>query len=81
MLVLTRRAGESIVIDHKVEIKVLRIRGTQVHIGIEAPRDTPVFRREVLERQKAEGEEGPGDPGEGAPGGSDSDDHATNGCT
>lgn len=64
MLVLTRRAGESIVIDHKVEIKVLRIRGTQVHIGIEAPRDTPVFRREVLDRQKADREDAGDDPTE-----------------
>ena len=37
MLVLTRRAGESIMIDDEVELKVLKIRGSQVHLGIDAP--------------------------------------------
>ena len=37
MLVLTRRAGESIMIDDDIELKVLKIRGSQVHLGIDAP--------------------------------------------
>jgi len=47
MLVLTRRAGESVMIDGHIEIKVLRIRGNQVHLGIDAPADTMVHRHEV----------------------------------
>ncbi len=47
MLVLTRRAGESIMIDDEIELKVLKIRGSQVHLGIEAPRRAAVHRKEV----------------------------------
>ena len=57
MLVLTRRAGESIMIDGRIELKVLRIKGNQVHIGIEAPRETAIHRREVWLRLEG-GEEG-----------------------
>lgn len=52
MLVLTRRAGESIMIDDKIELKVLKIRGSQVHLGIEAPRQAAVHRKEVWLRIK-----------------------------
>ena len=38
MLVLTRRAGEAIMIDDEIELKVLKIRGSQVHLGIDAPK-------------------------------------------
>lgn len=47
MLVLTRRAGESIVIGNEVTVTVLEVRGDQVRIGIDAPRDVPVHREEV----------------------------------
>lgn len=47
MLVLTRRAGESIMIDDDIELKVLKIRGSQVHLGIDAPRNSAVHRKEV----------------------------------
>lgn len=47
MLVLTRRAGESIMIDGRIELKVLRIKGNQVHVGIEAPPETGIHRKEV----------------------------------
>lgn len=50
MLVLTRRAGESIIIGDDIELKVLKIRGNQVHLGIEAPKGAPVHRREVWMR-------------------------------
>jgi carbon storage regulator len=50
MLVLTRRAGESIIIGDEIELKVLKIRGNQVHLGIEAPKDAAVHRREVWMR-------------------------------
>ena len=47
MLVLTRRADESILIGHDVEITILQIKGGQVKIGISAPRDINVHRSEV----------------------------------
>jgi carbon storage regulator len=47
MLVLTRRAGESIMIDDEIELKVLKIRGSQVHLGIDAPKRAAVHRKEV----------------------------------
>ena len=61
MLVLTRRAGESIMIDDKIELKVLKIRGSQVHLGIEAPRQAAVHRKEVWLRIQdgIEGDEAP----------------------
>ncbi|MCZ6887519.1 MAG: carbon storage regulator CsrA [Gammaproteobacteria bacterium] len=60
MLVLTRRAGESIIIDDEIELKVLKIRGSQVHIGIEAPKRAAVHRKEVWLRIQAEEEDGKG---------------------
>ena len=47
MLILARRIGESIIIGDRVEVSVVDIKGDQVKLGIEAPRDVPVFRREV----------------------------------
>ena len=47
MLVLTRRTGESIMLNDDVELKVLKIKGSQVHIGIQAPADMTVHRKEV----------------------------------
>ena len=54
MLVLTRRTGESIIIDDRIEIKVLKIKGSQVHLGIDAPREAIVHRKEVWLRIQAE---------------------------
>lgn len=54
MLVLTRRAGESIMIDDEIELKVLKIRGSQVHLGIDAPRNSAVHRKEVWIRINGE---------------------------
>lgn len=47
MLALTRKSGESIVINNDVEITVLDINGDQVKIGITAPKSVPVYRKEV----------------------------------
>ncbi|MBA2637150.1 MAG: carbon storage regulator CsrA [Solirubrobacterales bacterium] len=47
MLVLTRKSNQSIMIGDDIEISVLAIMGEKVRIGIQAPRDIPVFRREV----------------------------------
>ncbi len=50
MLILTRRIEEKIVIDDNVTVTVLGIKGKQVLIGIEAPREIPVHREEVYQR-------------------------------
>ena len=47
MLVLSRRPNESIVINDKIVITIIEIRGDKVRLGIEAPRDVPVHRSEV----------------------------------
>ena len=47
MLVLTRKIGESIAIDDDIKIVVIQIKGRQVRLGIDAPRDTKIHREEV----------------------------------
>ncbi|MBL8047047.1 MAG: carbon storage regulator CsrA [Chthonomonas sp.] len=50
MLVLTRKLGQSIIINDEIEIVVLEVRGEQVRIGIKAPRNVPVHRKEIFEQ-------------------------------
>ena len=61
MLILTRRVSESIIIGDDVKITVLGVKGYQVRIGIEAPKDVSVHREEIYERIQHEKEE-PQDP-------------------
>ncbi|MCH2210150.1 MAG: carbon storage regulator CsrA [Fuerstiella sp.] len=49
MLVLSRKKNESIVINDDVVVTIVDIRGDKVRLGIEAPRDIPVHRQEVLD--------------------------------
>lgn len=49
MLILSRKVGESIVIDGRIHVKVMRVEGEVVKIGIEAPAEVPVHRQEVYE--------------------------------
>jgi carbon storage regulator len=60
MLVLTRKAGESIVVGDDIVVTVLEIRGGQVRLGVEAPRDISVHRSEVQQQVVSE-RGGPGD--------------------
>ena len=58
MLVLTRKSNQSIMIGDDIEVSVLSVMGEKVRIGIQAPRDIPVFRKEVyLEIQEERGRE------------------------
>lgn len=50
MLILTRRIGEKVIIGENVKVTVLSVKGNQVRIGIDAPRDVSVNREEVYER-------------------------------
>jgi len=57
MLVLTRKSNQSIMIGDDIEVSVLSIMGEKVRIGIQAPRDIPVFRKEVyleIQQEKAQ---------------------------
>ncbi len=47
MLVLTRKSNQSIMIGDEIEVSVLSVMGEKVRVGIQAPRDIPVYRKEV----------------------------------
>ena len=47
MLALTRKKGEALVINNNIEITILEVKGDQVKIGISAPKEVPVYRKEV----------------------------------
>jgi len=54
MLALSRKKNEALIINNNVEITILEVKGDQVKIGIEAPREVPVYRKEVyLQIQEA----------------------------
>ena len=59
MLVLTRKSNQSIMIGDDIEVSVLAIMGEKVRIGIQAPRDVPVFRKEVYLEIQQERTDGP----------------------
>ncbi len=49
MLALTRHEGDSLIIDHQIEVKIVRVQGGKVTIGIEAPPEVLVLRKELTE--------------------------------
>ncbi|HCU54067.1 MAG TPA: carbon storage regulator [Gammaproteobacteria bacterium] len=54
MLILTRRVGEALKIGDNIDITILSIKGNQVRIGINAPKDVAVHREEIYERIQSE---------------------------
>jgi carbon storage regulator len=51
---LTRKKGETIIIDNKIEIAILEVNGDQVKIGINAPKEIPILRKEIYQAVKDE---------------------------
>ena len=47
MLALTRKKGEALVLNNNIEVTILEIRGDQVKIGVSAPKEVPIYRKEV----------------------------------
>ncbi|MBK1640927.1 carbon storage regulator CsrA [Chromatium okenii] len=58
MLILTRRVGETLMIGDEVTVTVLGVKGNQVRIGVNAPREVSVHREEIYERIKREQADG-----------------------
>ena len=56
MLILTRRVGESLVIGDDVNVTVLGVRGNQVRLGVDAPKEVAVHREEIYQRIQNEGD-------------------------
>lgn len=54
MLALSRKTGESIVIDNDIEVTILEIKGDQVKLGIKAPKSVPIYRKEIFAQIKEE---------------------------
>ncbi|WP_312459292.1 carbon storage regulator CsrA [Proteiniclasticum sp.] len=54
MLILNRKQGESLIIDDKIEIKILEVSEGKIKIGIEAPKNVKIFRKEVYEEIREE---------------------------
>lgn len=56
MLALTRKKGESLVINNNIEVTILEVRGDQVKVGISAPKEVPIYRKEVYLQIQEENE-------------------------
>ncbi|MCR5655966.1 MAG: carbon storage regulator CsrA [Butyrivibrio sp.] len=56
MLALSRKKNESIIVNNNIEITILDIRGDQVKVGIAAPKEVPIYRKEVYLQIQAENE-------------------------
>ena len=71
MLILTRRPQETLVVGDNIKVQVLGVKGGQVRLGVEAPREVPVYREEIwvrIKRDKVKGNDlEPADSDEPAP--------------
>lgn len=56
MLALTRKVGESIIINNDVEVTILDVKGDQIKVGIDAPKTVPIYRKEIFNQIKEENE-------------------------
>ncbi len=57
MLILTRRVGESLIIGDDVVVNILGVKGNQVRIGVDAPKEVSVHREEIYDRIQSEKEQ------------------------
>jgi len=57
MLILTRRVGETVMVGDEITVTVLGVKGNQVRIGVNAPRNVSVHREEIYQRIRSEQEE------------------------
>ncbi|WP_455720672.1 carbon storage regulator CsrA [Agathobacter sp.] len=60
MLALTRKKGESLIINNNIEITILEIRGDQIKIGVNAPKEVPIYRKEVYDQIQQENKKSAG---------------------
>ena len=57
MLALSRKKGEALIINNNIEVTILEVKGDQIKLGINAPREIPVYRKEVYEQIQQENKE------------------------
>ncbi|PAV24554.1 carbon storage regulator CsrA [Tamilnaduibacter salinus] len=63
MLILTRRVGETLMVGDEVTVTVLGVKGNQVRIGVNAPKDVAVHREEIYQRIQSEQDDDSAGPG------------------
>jgi carbon storage regulator len=56
MLVLSRRVDQTVVIDGRIKVMIVRIQGNHIRLGIEAPKAIPILREEIIPAEKPAGE-------------------------